>query len=137
MKKNDNIILIISIIIIIAVGGALLFSAISNDNNVSKNRSNSNNINKSYNNLTLANDSGNYDGSGIVKLIDSGLTTGDYVYLDVETDNDTLELAISVMYQDNIKEKDNIYFNYTGGYMSDGVGNYRLVEPVDSNGNYI
>jgi hypothetical protein len=77
----------------------------------------------------------NFDGKGVVKFIDSGLLTGNFMYIDVEIDGVTKEFAINGAFKSKIKEGDTIYFNYGKTYVDDGMsGKYPVIIPVNSDG---
>ncbi|MDR0911335.1 MAG: hypothetical protein LBM96_01875 [Methanobrevibacter sp.] len=63
-----------------------------------------------------------FDGNGVVEFVDSGLTTGNFMYLNVKTSDGVKELATSTMFEGKVKEGDSVYFRYTGTYMNDGIG---------------
>ncbi|MDR0911401.1 MAG: hypothetical protein LBM96_02215 [Methanobrevibacter sp.] len=79
----------------------------------------------------------NFDGTGVVTLVGEGLTTGNFMYIDIETDKGTEQLAVSSMFKDKISEGDTIYFNYADTYVDDYLGKYQVIIPLNPDGSPI
>ncbi len=138
-KKKIIIIIIIIGIVLLSVNFALNYNhhgTIFHDpptNYYLDNNNTDNSAGVSGENIKNAKTS-NYDDSGVVTLIGEGLTTGNYMYIDIETNEGTKQLAINSMFKDKINEGDTIYFNYAGTYVDDYLGKYLVIIPLNPDG---